>query len=66
MDIINPNEVACICKGLLTDGLGSDILVNAVVFFRLGITDLIFNEREDRLLISVTATLLNERAGSPF
>ncbi|WP_444957240.1 hypothetical protein [Microbulbifer sp. ZKSA002] len=31
-----------------------------------GITDLMFNEREDRLLISVTATLLDERAGSPF
>ncbi|WP_444916650.1 hypothetical protein [Microbulbifer sp. JMSA003] len=38
MDIINPNEVACICKGLLTDGLGPDILVNAVVLCRLGYT----------------------------
>ncbi|WP_444944588.1 2,3-dihydro-2,3-dihydroxybenzoate dehydrogenase [Microbulbifer sp. ZKSA006] len=55
LDITSPEQIAQVCKRLLTDGQGPDILVNAAGILRLGgISELTVSDWQDCLSVNVT------------
>ncbi|WP_445356047.1 2,3-dihydro-2,3-dihydroxybenzoate dehydrogenase [Microbulbifer sp. EKSA008] len=65
LDLSNSDQITQVCKGLLTDNLGPEILVNAAGILRIGgISELTLSDWHDCLSVNVTGpfSLIKELA----